>query len=44
MSSPAELVFVEGALHSGATTLLSDDMRHGQRFGLLTVRNPFLEN
>jgi predicted nucleic acid-binding protein len=39
-----DAIVLEGALRSGATTLLSEDMRHGQRFGLLTVRNPFLEN
>jgi predicted nucleic acid-binding protein len=39
-----DALIVEGAMRSGATTLLSEDMRHGQKFGLLTVRNPFLED
>jgi predicted nucleic acid-binding protein len=39
-----DAIVLEGAMRSGATTLLSEDMQHGQRFGLLTVRNPFLEN
>ncbi len=39
-----DAIVIEGAMRSGATTLLSEDLRHGQRFGLLTVRNPFLEN
>lgn len=34
---------VEGALRCGATTLLSEDMQHGQRFDSLTIRNPFVE-
>lgn len=33
---------VEAALRSGATTLYSEDMQHGQRFGELTLINPFL--
>ncbi len=30
------------ALRSGAQTLLSEDMQHGQRFDGLTIVNPFL--
>ena len=38
-----DAMILEAAMRSGATTLLSADMRHGQRFGRLTVRNPFVE-
>ena len=38
-----DAMILEAAMRSGATTLLSEDMQHGQRFGLLTVRNPFVE-
>ena len=37
-------LIIEAALRSGATTLLSEDLQHGRRFGMLTVRNPFVEN
>lgn len=39
-----DALIIEGAMRSGATTLLSEDMQHGQKFGLLTVRNPFIED
>ncbi|ONI77376.1 hypothetical protein ALI144C_34320 [Actinosynnema sp. ALI-1.44] len=38
-----DALVIEGALRSGATTLLSEDMQDGQRFGSLTIRNPFVE-
>jgi predicted nucleic acid-binding protein len=37
-----DAMVVEAALRSGATTLHSEDMPHGQRFGALTLINPFL--
>lgn len=37
-----DALILEAALRSGATTLLSEDMQHGRRFGQLTVRNPFV--
>ncbi|HEV2781919.1 MAG TPA: PIN domain-containing protein [Actinophytocola sp.] len=39
-----DALIIEGAMRSGATTLLSENTRDGRRFGLLTVRNPFGEN
>ena len=39
-----DALIVAAALRSGASTLLSEDMQHGQKFGLLTIRNPFVEN
>lgn len=36
-----DALILEAAMRSGATTLLTEDMQHGQRFGRLTVRNPF---
>ncbi|WP_051794197.1 PIN domain-containing protein [Kibdelosporangium aridum] len=39
-----DALIVEAALRCGATTLLSEDMRHGQTFGSLTIRNPFVES
>ncbi|HEV8558473.1 MAG TPA: PIN domain-containing protein [Actinophytocola sp.] len=39
-----DALIIEAAMRSGAKTLLSEDMQHGQTFGLLTVRNPFVEN
>ena len=33
---------ISAALRSGAQTLLSEDMQHGQRFDTLTILNPFL--
>jgi predicted nucleic acid-binding protein len=38
-----DALVIEAALRSGATTLLSEDLQHGQQFGTLTVRNPFVE-
>ena len=45
----ARLAFNDGvdvatavALRSGATTLYSEDMQHGRRFGSLTITNPFI--
>ena len=35
-------LIVEAALLAGADTLLTEDLQHGQQFGTLTVRNPFL--
>lgn len=37
-----DAMVVEAALRSGATTLYSEDMQHGQPFGALTITNPFL--
>lgn len=37
-----DALMVGAALSAGATTLYSEDMQHGQRFGELTVVNPFL--
>lgn len=39
-----DALIIEAAMRSGATTLLSEDMQHGRKFGLLTVRNPFIDN
>jgi predicted nucleic acid-binding protein len=33
---------VEAATRCGAQTLYSEDMQHGQRYGALTVVNPFI--
>jgi predicted nucleic acid-binding protein len=32
---------VSSALHSGATTLFTEDLQDGRKFGTLTIRNPF---
>lgn len=37
-----DALMVDAAVSAGATTLYSEDMQHGQRFGELTVVNPFL--
>ena len=37
-----DALMVDAALSAGATTLYSEDMQHGKRFGELTVMNPFL--
>jgi len=37
-----DALIVEAALLAGADTLLTEDLQHGQQFGALTVRNPFL--
>ena len=38
-----DALIIDAARRSGADTLLSEDMHHGQRFGSVTVRNPFVE-
>jgi predicted nucleic acid-binding protein len=35
-------LIVCSALHAGCTILYSEDMQHGQRFGTLEIKNPFL--
>ena len=37
-----DAMVVEAALRSGANILYTEDLTHGQRFGALTVVNPFL--
>ncbi|MGQ0619369.1 MAG: PIN domain-containing protein [Panacagrimonas sp.] len=37
-----DAIVLEGALRTGCTELLSEDLQHGRVFGRLTVRNPFL--
>lgn len=37
-----DAMVVEAALRADAKTLYSEDMQHGQRYGSLTVVNPFL--
>lgn len=37
-----DALIVEAAVASGADVLYSEDFQHGQRFGALTVVNPFL--
>jgi predicted nucleic acid-binding protein len=37
-----DALVVEAALRAGATTLLTEDLQHGQRIDGLTVSNPFL--
>jgi predicted nucleic acid-binding protein len=37
-----DAMVISAALRSGAQTLLSEDMQHGQRFDTLTIVNPFL--
>ena len=37
-----DALMVDAAVSAGAKTLYSEDMHHGQRFGELTVVNPFL--
>jgi len=34
-------LIIAAALEAGCTTLLTEDMRSGRRFGALTVTNPF---
>lgn len=36
-----DAMVVEAALRSGAQTLYTEDLTHGQRFGELTIVNPF---
>jgi predicted nucleic acid-binding protein len=38
-----DALILEAALRSGADTLLTEDLQHGQRIEGLTVVNPFLE-
>ena len=37
-----DALIVEAAIRSGATTLYTEDMHHGTRYGTLELRNPFL--
>lgn len=37
-----DALIVETALEAGATTLLTEDLQHGQLIGTLRVHNPFL--
>ena len=37
-----DAMVIEAALRADAQTLYSEDLSHGQRFGPLTVVNPFL--
>ena len=39
-----DALVVAAALESGCSTLLSEDLQHGQTIRGLTVRNPFLES
>lgn len=36
-----DALIIEAALLCGATTLLSEDLQHGRKFGTLVVENPF---
>lgn len=36
-----DALIIEAALRAGATTLLSEDLQHGRRFGTLVIENPF---
>ncbi len=36
-----DAMVIEAALRSGAQTLYTEDLNHGQQFGTLTVVNPF---
>ena len=38
-----DAMVIEAALRAEARTLYSEDLSHGQRFGALTVVNPFLD-
>lgn len=35
-------LIVSAAQHAGCSILYSEDLQHGQKFGTVTVRNPFL--
>lgn len=37
-----DAMIIEAAIRAGATTLYSEDMQHGRRFGGLLMVNPFL--
>lgn len=39
-----DALILEAAIRSGCVWLCSEDFRHGQRFGALTVRNPFVSD
>lgn len=39
-----DALVVEAAPRAGAGRMLTEDLRHGQRIGGLTVENPFLRN
>jgi predicted nucleic acid-binding protein len=38
-----DALIIEAAKRAGATRLLTEDLRHGRRFGSVTVENPFVE-
>ena len=38
-----DALIIEAAIRSNCTRLYSEDLQHGQRFGVLEVNNPFLE-
>jgi predicted nucleic acid-binding protein len=38
-----DALVIEAARRAGATTLLTEDLQHGQRFGSLVVENPFAD-
>jgi predicted nucleic acid-binding protein len=38
-----DAMVIEAALRCGAQTLYTEDLSHGQQFGVLTVVNPFME-
>lgn len=37
-----DAMVIEAALRSGAQTLYTEDLQHGQRFGAMTIIDPFL--
>jgi predicted nucleic acid-binding protein len=37
-----DALIVNSAMELGCTTLWTEDLQHGQQFGAVTVRNPFL--
>jgi predicted nucleic acid-binding protein len=37
-----DAMIIEAALRSAADTLYTEDLNHGQRFGALTIVNPFI--
>jgi predicted nucleic acid-binding protein len=39
-----DALIVESAIEAGATTLLTEDLQHGQVIGALRVHNPFLSS
>jgi predicted nucleic acid-binding protein len=36
-------LIVQAAIRAGAERLVSEDLQHGRRFGLLTIDNPFVK-